>query len=33
MNEDIVEFPKSSDPRVGVDKLDNEPEVLDRQVR
>ncbi|CAE7876163.1 unnamed protein product, partial [Symbiodinium sp. KB8] len=23
VNEDIVEFPKSSDPRVGVDKLDN----------
>ena len=33
VNEDMVEFPKSNDPSVGVDKLDNESEVLDRQVR
>ena len=31
--EDIVEFPKSNDPSVVIDKRDNEPEVLDRQVR
>ena len=33
MNEDIVEFPMSNDPSVAIDKRDNEPEVLDRQVR
>ena len=33
VNEDMVEFSMSKDPSVGVDKLDNEPEVLDRQVR
>ena len=33
VNEDIVEFPKSNDPSVAIDKLGNEPEVFDRQVR
>ncbi|OLP82435.1 Copia protein [Symbiodinium microadriaticum] len=31
VNEDIVEFPKSNDPSVAIDKLGNEPEVFDRQ--
>ena len=33
VNEDIVEFHKSNDPSGTVDRLDNEPEILDRQVR
>ena len=33
LNEDIVEAPKSNDPSVAIDNHDNEPEVLDRQLR
>ena len=33
VNEDIVEFHKSNDPSGTVDRLDNEPAILDQQVR